>query len=277
MKINILIVLYKKSLDDSIAFVSLLDRFQNEPAYIKEQFSISIWNNSPEFKMSSTFEDVRFFCAENEFLPNIYNQAAGFLLLKEEDLLLISDDDTDYSTLNLEQLLLDVHDAKNSSYGQDVGVFLPKIYSNNILVSPGKRFLFKGRLIQDIQSGIVPSKNMLAINSGLIITYDCFKKMKPFFNPNLRFYGTDTDFFVRYERFFSKLYVLDFEINHSLSEHSKEESIDRALFRWQDHFYATRLTFKNQVIFVRFLLFLYIFYMKVKLSCRYKSLKFWNI
>lgn len=276
MKINILIVLYKKSLDDSIAFITLLDRIQAGAAHVKEQFSINIWNNSPEFKMPSGYENVRFFCAENEFLPNIYNQVAGSLLFKEEDLLLISDDDTDYSTLNIEQLLFDIQEIQNSSYGKEVGVFIPKIYSNGELVSPGKRFLFKGSRLSSVETGYFPSKNTLAINSGTIITYDCYKKMGQLFNPKLKFYGTDTDFFVRYEEYYSKLYVLNAEINHSLSEDATE-SVPRALFRWLDHFYATRVTFSNSSFGVRFLLFVYILYMKSKLSLRYKSLKFWKI
>lgn len=269
--INILVVLYKKTDTESIAISSLIsNRF-----YLDGKVNIILWNNTPEVPIENREQFHRIFSGNNEYLPCIYNSVATEVFKSPEDILMISDDDTDYSNLNFEEIISEIQCIK-SCPRNNVGVFIPKIFSNGVLVSPGKRFLFKGRRLKKIESGFYPSKNTLAINSGTIITYDCFKKMSVLFNQNLRFYGTDTNFFVRYEKYFSYLYILNFDINHSLSENLKE-SIQRSYFRWQDHFYAMRITFQYFPVWIRMLLSIYILYMRFKLSLRYRSLIFWSI
>ena len=200
-------------------------------------------------------------------LPIIYNSMAKKYLKSDNDLLMISDDDTNYSNYNFEKLFGILKTSKNQS-----GIFIPQLYANDKLVSPGKRFLFKGKYIQSINDGLIKSRNILGMNSGLIISYNCFKKMPFLFDERLKFYGTDTDFFIRYEQYFDFIYVLPFKIDHDLSENNN--NVERTLFRFKDDSYAIKYSFTNSNILIKLLLKIYIFYKGIKLALKHKKILF---
>lgn len=270
MKISVVVVLYKKEFNESIAIKSLLSYFdQASPSYGNE-VELFVWNNSPEYSKKLENERVHWLEGNNTPLPKVYNEVAKKAFALSSDFLLISDDDTDFKGLDLSAL---VNIPFTHSF---CGIAVPKVYENDRLVSPGRRILFKGRRLANISNGLVNSSNFVGINSGLIISKCCYEIMNPLFDENLKFYGTDTDFFVRYEKKFPYAYVMNFKIEHSLSE-SSNESLDRSLFRWSDHFYATRHTFRDAPFYEKNLLRVYIHYMRVKLSIKYRSFQFMKI
>lgn len=272
LKFGIVVVLYKKHCSESVSLCSLIAALSDMRAagFLP---TIYVWNNSPDFSPAFEHSSVVWLEGKNVHLPKIYNHIARLTFESGASLLMISDDDTDYRQYDFKRNLEVVKGFL--PVGGGVGCFIPQILSNERLVSPGRRLLFKGYLHKSsvIGPGLVSSKNFLAINSGTLMTKDCYERIQPLYDERLRFYGTDTDFFVRYENFYKNIYVLDSVIDHSLSEHSSE-SLERALFRWRDHIYATRVTFSNKSIFFRIFLAFYLFYLKTKLSCRYKTFSF---
>ena len=258
IKLYVVIVLFKKKLEESIAFKSL--------NHLKANIKIIIWNNSPEIQFEKT--NIEYHEEKNMTLPIIYNSMAKKYLKSSNDFLMISDDDTNYTNYNFEELFDILKLNQNQS-----GIFIPQLYANGKLVSPGKRFLFKGKYIKSINDGLIKSKNILGMNSGLIISYECFNKMPLLFDERLKFYGTDTDFFIRYENYFELIYVLPFKIEHDLSENNNND-VSRAIFRFKDDSFAINHTFKQSSFFIKILLKLFLFYKAIKLNIKYKSIEF---
>ena len=276
MKLEILVVLYKKQFDESVAIKSIRKNI-NSIKNKDYEIVLHIWNNSPKYTKKYDDKDIIWHEGENTTLPIIYNTISDNVFANDKmALLMISDDDTDYSEYDFFNTMLTIEKIINSDNHESCGVFIPKIYSCGILVSPGSRMLFKGKRLKDVDSGMKSSKNILAINSGMIITYECYNRLKPLFNPELRFYGTDTDFFVRYGKVFKYIYVFEKKIEHELSENTIETD-DRAFFRWQDHIYATRITFSYYRYPINMLLKIYIFHLKVKNAIKYRSIKYMSI
>ena len=266
MSLAVLIVLYRKTSQDSIALQSLLA----QKALLHDEgvdLQLYAWNNSPG--MAQPCPGVRWYEAENQRLSAIYNQVAEEAFAAGVDLFMISDDDTNYSNIRLSSCLTQIGQVRSAPGGDQVGVFMPRLVSHGQLVSPGQRWLFMGRLTPDVAPGLVDSKNLLGINSGLIFTRECFQRMTPFYDERLRFYATDTDFFIRYEGYFPKACVLDVEIAHDLSEHSADTP-ERALFRFEEMVHGLRISFQSHGLLERGLLDLYLVYAAFRKALAYR-------
>lgn len=265
----ILIVLFNKRLDESKSLYTLLPlvNFLNDNKF---EVNLIVWNNSANDFDIGALDGIKIMGdGANHPLPKIYNCIAELVLsYSDKFLLMIADDDTDFTDLSPSSIVPFLYQDEIANYA----ILLPKIFSSNVLVSPARRLWFKGVRLESVASGELVSKNLLAINSGMILFSECLEVMKPFFDERLFYYGTDTDFMVRYEKYFSHVYVLPNRIAHSLSEHALE-SIERTLFRWNDHFYSMRITFGTDYL-SRFLISIYITYRKLKLALRYKCLTF---
>ena len=262
MMLNVVIVLYKKKLSESKAYCSLMEAAKYTDIHLH------IWNNSPEIALDNIDIENSYYNGNNTTLPLIYNQILDLVYAEDssrDDLLMISDDDTDYAGVDLNAFKDACCLNRNSN---DCGVYIPRLYSGGMLISPGARVLFKGKCLKVVESGLYPSKNLLAINSGTIITKKCYEAMRPVFDPRLNFYGTDTDFFVRYQNFFKEVYILNQDIIHSLSEHSVE-SDSRVLFRLVDNRYALNLTFgRGKVLNIALNLYLALCAARISISRR---------
>ncbi|MGE8062182.1 hypothetical protein [Pseudomonas sp. NPDC089547] len=267
MSLAVLIVLYRKASQDSIALQSLLA----QKALLEGEginLQLYVWNNSPG--VAQPCPGVRWYEAHNQRLSVIYNQVAAEAFAAGVELFMISDDDTNYSNIRLSSCLAQIGQVRSAPGGDQVGVFMPRLVSHGQLVSPGQRWLFMGRLTPAVAPGLVDSKNLLGINSGLIFTRACFERMKPFYDERLRFYATDTDFFIRYEGYFPKACVLNVEIAHDLSEHSADTP-ERALFRFEEMIHGLRISFESHSLVQRGLLDLYLVYAALRKAVAYRS------
>lgn len=276
MKLAIVIVLYKKHFQDSPAFCSIISAF-GEVRRAGFEPKIYLWNNSPGYSSRFEGDSVVWLEGNNSSLSKIYNHVASISFSEGGDLLLISDDDTDYRNYDFRKNLgLAKEFLSDAERRKSVGCFIPKIISGGRLVSPGGRHLFKGYLHEQVASGLKDARNLLAINSAMLITRDCHERMQPLYDERLNFYGTDTAFFVRYEEFYSSVYVFESQIDHSLSEDS-DESPDRALFRWRDNIQAMSVVFERSSFLFRLSMRVYYFMLKVKLAVRFRDLRFLEI
>jgi hypothetical protein len=212
---QIVVVLYKMTPQDSPTIQSIIRYVRTLDEVAVAGYRLIIWDNSPDaceggvrrMQEQLPLLSVQYIhTPENTFLSKIYNLWAA--QIDRHSYLTLLDQDTSLPTeyfkeLKLAQLRLEP-------------LILPKVICNGRLVSPGGRFLAHGRLLDSVPSGVVRSKNLLAINSGMSIMGEVLHVIK--YDERLRFYGTDTYFMKKYEKYFDHAFVLDTSILHSLAE-----------------------------------------------------------
>jgi len=204
-------VTYNMPICKADTLLSIRQVFEKDK-HLAESFRVSVWDNSSRDRTDDAADFFNPVGVEYEYistpqnlsLSEIYNKCAaspgpcGHLM--------ILDQDTEVTEAYLRESLLLAQQGHH--------LILPRIYSNGKLVSPAIRYYCKGRLLKSISAGPVESKNLLAINSGMIIRFSVFEKFT--YHPNLRFYGTDTWFMVNYEQHFSIVAIMTSELYHSL-------------------------------------------------------------
>lgn len=219
MKKLFLIVLYKQKISESKTCISLKE---NNIQNFNEN-KIVVWDNSPEVinsqKIANEFfnsETIEFkHTPENLSLSKIYNAVIDNN--QDFDFIQILDQDSKIIKENYNSYLNQVFNENSNT-----NIFLPKIYSNQKLYSPGK-FFIKGWHFKEINFGINKSRLYTAITSGLCIRMDFLRKTKIRFNEDLSLYCIDTDFIYRVRKFDSRFYILDLNFIHDLSEDSLTE------------------------------------------------------
>ena len=273
-KLSILIVLYKRHYKDSAAITTLLNnrvRFQEREIYV----DFYVWNNTPSCSPALSGDSLTWLEGNNDGLPHVYNRVADMAFANGATHFMISDDDTDYSSQNYVDAISAALECETTSPPNSFGVMLPKIYSRETLISPGWRFWFFGRLSEQVDSGMNASVNKLAINSGVIFNKSCYEKMSPLFDERLKFYATDTAFFVRYESYYSHFYVLDTVLQHDLSEHTSD-SAERAIFRFQEMIRGFRVIFERKGYLFHGVMEMYLIVSSLRKSISYKNTGFFR-
>jgi hypothetical protein len=271
-KLAILIVLYKRHYKDSAAITTLLDNVTTFNAKgIDVEFFV--WNNTPQCSPCLTRQGLTWLEGHNDGLAFIYNRVADRAFATGATHFMISDDDTDYSAADYVDAIASAFEYEATSSPDSFGVMVPKIVSGETLVSPGERFWFFGRLSSTVNSALNTSRNKLAINSGVIFKKTCYEKMRPLFDERLKFYATDTAFFVRYESYYSSFYVLDTVLQHDLSEHTSD-SAERAIFRFQEMISGFRVIFEKKGALFRTIMEGYLLVASLRKSISYKDVGF---
>lgn len=235
--IKILIVSYNIPVSEAATFLSLRSIF-SEDKNLANSFHIHVWDNSSVDRSNDVAD---FFGAvgieyeytstpENLYLSKIYNKCAA--LPVSDEYLMILDHDTHVTGAYLREALRHEIDGYH--------LILPRVYSTCRLISPAVRYYCKGRLLNSMRPGHADSKNLLAINSGMIINYSVFEKFT--YHSDLRFYGTDTWFMVNYERYFTSVMIMESELNHSLHIESMPEK------KWLKEYFQEQVRV-NKIIF----------------------------
>lgn len=230
-KNTFLVVLYNTKPEESPTLKSLSLYFNDYPS---KNNNIIIWDNSKKSVYSEFIDFTKkiipteyIHTPENTSLSKIYNTISAGLL--KHSFLTLLDQDTELPEKYFQEL------SELQEKGEKL--ILPIVICKEIIVSPGYRIFSHGILFKKIASGMSPSKNMLAINSGMSISQDVFNKLK--YDERLRFYGTDTYFMTRYEKEFGSLHIMSTRINHSLAEMEERDQ------EWKDkHLNEKIRTFK---------------------------------
>lgn len=222
MKKLYLTVLYKTKYSESQTLRSFADLNFGDN---KNNFFV-VWDNSPE--NMATLQELKDFLQtenveyihtpENTALSKVYNTCIekysgfDFFIIFDQDSKIIRKDFDSY----LEKTILE---------NPDVNIFLPQIYSNGKLYSPGKFWIFKGFHYKKLPVGVHKDKLYTAIMSGTCVRISFLKENKISFNEELSLYGIDTCFFYDVRKIDSKFYVLEEKLGHDLSENhlSKED------------------------------------------------------
>jgi GT2 family glycosyltransferase len=252
-----LVVLFSKNIEDSSTIQSLIRN-----ANLVDNEMVYVWDNSPlplsievMDLLNQTFKQLKYHhTPENIVLSKVYNSVIEEIEQTSSYLVLL-DDDSELPDSFFTEII------KSTFYNSTIELFLPQIYSNGVLVSPAKDYLFKTALMTNVQIGLYRSNYLTAINSGMVIKTDFFKKGFRY-NEKLNFYGTDNFFMFEYAKQCENLIVIDVKIHHDLSYNSsgdinKKIKIFREIKRankiiYADDWFKLRLvSFNNFVVAVK--------------------------
>ena len=168
---------------------------------------------------------------ENLGLSVIYNRVIADSLRDGEYLLLLDQD----SVLPNDYLALCEAAAQAHP---DIDLLLPMVRANDRWVSPLTYFSGWGRYWPEPRRGRIPSTQVSAINSGMVISSRYLKTDFPGYDERLRFYGTDTQFMLCYQDQRSQLVVLEGQIGHDLSFFSEASGNRASKFKAMRDAYA---------------------------------------
>jgi hypothetical protein len=236
-RIRLLVVTYRTSFDASDTLTSIARFFAHCPE-ASRNFTLSVWDNSPfcrkqelmQFLGSTPLEVTYTSTPENLALCKVYNQTIADR--KNFDYLCILDQDT---------ALTDEYFNETLVLGaRSINLALPQIYSNDFLFSPSHRKFCLGRHFHRITAGAHLSRNMLAINSGMMVKASVFDKVS--YDERIAFYGTDTWFMVQYEKHYAELHVMESKLSHSLRIR-QENSLS-----WRRNYFKNQIQI-NKIIF----------------------------
>jgi hypothetical protein len=220
-----LVVLYKMSLSESPTLRAIVDYFPSNDNRYSDECELIIWDNSPisceqeldAFRQSTSLEVGFVHSPQNTPLSKVYNHVSRDL--KNSEYLTLFDQDSFLSAAFFTEL--------RKAQLECWPLILPKVECNGVLISPGTRFFAKGKLLKHVMQGVIASKNLLAINSGMSVQGKVFKNIT--YDERLMFYGTDTYFMKQYEKYFPHAYLLDATIHHSLAENDPNVSAARKI------------------------------------------------
>lgn len=267
----IIVVLYKQKVFESKTLSSLSDlsiNFCNKLLYV--------WDNSPDplsdgeiTFLHNRFENLKYFnSTDNKSLSAVYNN-----IIKEVDFdkVFIFDQD---STLDEEYFIL--MDSETINY-ENIGLFIPYVKSKKRIVSPLFYKVINFDHSENMKIGKTIAKNRTAFASGMCIKEWVFKRNNNWFDENLAFYGIDYKFVLDYGDSNLNMYVINYELAHSLSfneDESKEVKIKRFTSNIYARFYlaCNKFNFFEKVIVIIRSLF-----ESFLLSYKYKDYNFFLI
>lgn len=246
MKKLFIVILYKTDISKS----ATINSFVKCNLFKKRDNHFYIWDNSPTRQTEKEITYLKklspnitySFHSENTPLAIAYNTIISNFL--EVDYIAIFDQDTTLLDLDY-QNIVDSAIVNNP----DIDLFIPKIYTKGgVLFSPGKIiFPGKARKLSDVKTGVINTKNIIGVTSGLIVSRRFIVSENFLFNERLRLYGVDTDFFIRFSKRKKKLYVLPIRVNHSFAfeddtlsieeKRRREVECTNCLFVIYQHFY----------------------------------------
>lgn len=242
-RLTLLVVLYKQSIISSTTIKSFCE---NCTKY-HENVKLIIWDNSPN-EIENDFEILRKnnisyeykHTPENTSLAVIYNYAIRNA--NTGDILLLFDQD---SVIDNHYIDTVTEAVKNNA---NIALFIPYIRYKDKYMSPGKFFIYKGKYISKLNLGVIESKNVLAITSGMAVRPSLLKKYNLFFDENLKLYGIDSKFCLDYSKVFKYMYVMDYNLKHSLSQFEKEKKEIKTM-RLKSQMKAIRYITKKESFF----------------------------
>lgn len=271
MKKIIILVLYKCSLNDSVSLKSILEC--NSALSVNDK--LCIWDNSPDAQPASELMQLSntLNCGleykhtpQNISLSAIYNNVIN--AHKEFDFLILLDQDSAFS----KDYFNEFHLARQNN--PDVNLFMPLIETSGKIVSPGSFYAYKGKYWDKKQYGKLSSQNNTAISSGMIINMSVFPTIG-LFDEHLVLYGIDTNFMLRYRKYYNCFFVLKVKFEHDLSDFNNE-STNTKIRRFKDLKKSALINAKLFPFSVRLLTFSFYLFKSLQYTLKYRTARFLN-
>ncbi|MHC8371488.1 glycosyltransferase family protein [Pseudomonas sp. MDT1-85] len=267
--VNFLVVVYstRPDLTTTLKSLATLD-FQS--ARILPKFSI--WDNSEqgfgEASISTLPGEVTYHhSGRNEPLSKVYNtlisNSAG------SDYFIVLDDDSSITNDYISSLDL--------FFRSSVPVGVPQILFNQNLISPGVIKGVRGRALnlQNLVTGPVPSKNIVAMMSGTVISKEALSQGLKF-DERLNFYGVDTRFFIDYANVYSEIFILKTSMLHSSALRETGQAYTKKVQRFRNLILSRPLVF-DYVKHHRFKISLYVLLFSLNTCLKEKNIRYLSL
>jgi len=264
-----ILVIYKRRLNESDSFISLINSLKNTHLNI----DIFVYDNSPSamilqeelsggnWKIHYVHDDT------NPGVSKAYNE--GFKLGKKlnKKWLLLLDQDTKLPDDAMIKYCKAVQD--NNEYS----LFAPILVSTNgIIYSPCNYFFKRGFPMKSIEIGLVNARRKSLLNSGLLISRDIFEKVGGY-NEKLKLDFSDFEFLDRYRKISDQFFIINTECIHELS--SNEEDMHLSITNFTR--YCKGLKIYIVADFDSFCLLCITLIRACKLSFRFRSIDFISV
>jgi len=239
-------------------------------------FDLVVWDNSP----SATGD------AEREWLKRIFPRSE--YRVSESNMPLARVYDTvisekielascfDYLTIFDQDSILPpcfIADMRKAAVAHpETGMLLPLVSSAGTLVSPATMHWFLGRRWSVPRTGLLPSRSITAINSGMTISARYLKTYFKGYPQDLAFYGTDSWMSQAYAEHCSTVFVVGTTIVHGLAEHAPEP-LEQRLWRHREIVRSTRFL-NNRGLFRRLSCDLYLILFSVRKARKFRDSRF---
>lgn len=225
---------------------------------------IIIWDNSPE---SQSYDNIEKYLnilyehhPENLPLSKVYNKVIARNKNKDLDFLILFDQDSNFS----ENFFIELQKSYLKNNG--IKLFLPVVKFKNKIVSPTKKYFLKGFYFSKKPRGLIKAKNISAINSGMIISFNYLRNKFQGYDERLKFYGTDDYFMMQYCNNENELYILDYEFEHDLTLSTLNQSSDKLIQSYHQMLDAWSVLYSNSLLrcIVKIYIVIHSFYTTIK-------------
>lgn len=264
-----ILVIYKKRLNESDSFTSLVDSLKNTHLNI----DIFIYDNSPsamilQEELSGGNWKIHYVHDEtNPGVSKAYNE--GFRLGKKmnKKWLLLLDQDTKLPKDAIIKYCRALQD--NGEYSLVAPIL---VSTNGIIYSPCNYFFKRGFPMKSIEIGLVKARRKSLLNSGLLISMDIFEKVGGY-NEKLKLDFSDFEFLDRYRKISDQFFIINTECIHELS--SNEEDMRLSITNFTR--YCKGLKIYIVADFDSFCLLCITLIRACKLSFRFRSIDFISV
>jgi GT2 family glycosyltransferase len=260
-----LIVVYGEHPLDTVSYKSLKN--QDNSCF---KLKVVFWDNSPEINTDEVFgtrneEYIYIHTPENLGLSVIYNNVINEHL-SDDEFLLILDQDSNLPTNFISGFY------QSLSNDPSVDLFLPLIKSKNRVVSPLNYFYGWGKYWKTWNFGLYKSKNISAINSGMIISAKYLKGAFEGYDERILFYGTDTYFMISFAEKNKNFILMNSIIEHDLSFFAAS-SEDKCI-KFKSIRKANFLMYKDKKLTDRFMVFFVMSFVSILYAMKYKKIHY---
>ncbi len=247
------VTLYKCSLAGSQTYHTILKGWQGR---------IFVYDNSPESQVIDIDNVYYVHDNHNSGLSVAYNTAARYAKENGFEWLLLLDQDTDFSEVNMD----DYRNAILSNPG--IMLFAPKVKCRGKYMSPA-RFHHKFAVLQSyVPSGIISLDKYSPINSGLCVNVDAMIECGGYKDDVFLDYS-DYQFIDRLRRICSSAYILDCEATQDFSVYS--DNRESALKRYELFCKSIKACERHSISDSFWFLFVVV-KRGLSVCCRYKTL-----
>lgn len=240
--------------------------------------SFAIWDNSRAGyeseaikQMLKNYKVTTYHYGINEKLSKIYNKLINEHR-SDNDWVVILDDD---SVIDDQYMHGMIEFINICSSNKTLIVAVPKIYNNNIMISPGRIEGVRGFVLPDIRQGIVKNRNIVAMMSGTIISLMSDIEL-PKFDERLSFYGVDTKFFLDLDEVNGKKYILPSKLEHNSALRNPSIKNNEHCTRLINLFSARKVIFEKIPMF-KVRLFVYKLLVMIKLIITRRSFVYFKL
>lgn len=262
--IQFVIVLYNQDFYSSITYSSLLKNLKE----YDEKISLFIYDNSPTAQILDRNEDtVRleyFHDPSNSGLSKAYNLAAKIGERNNKTWLILLDQDTFFPEKSMSVYLDAIKEHP------EVKLFAPILrISNGLYMSPCRYHYKWGKLISEVNSGLVQFDKLVPVNSGLCVQILAFNEVGGY-NENVKVDGADFQFIERFKKKYNRFYILDLILEQDFSMF--EEDFNKIISRYSI-FLKDVKNFERHYWYDRLYYFRIICIRTLKLSLQTRNLK----